>query len=101
MCEIKDEMWEFVGLLQWPFFWFENIDGNNLSWEKLPVRNTRYGKLLKTTFGQWPSWCSLIKLHAPHQKDNYLKKGALNKPRHFTFPLLQESGKRHECAINL
>lgn len=47
MFEIKDKKWEFVSLLQRSFFCFENIAENNLSWEKLPMRNTCYGKLLK------------------------------------------------------
>lgn len=98
----KDKKWECIGLLRRSFFWFENIAGKNLSWEKLPMRNACYEKLLKAKFGHWPSRYSLIKLQKHHTKeDSCLKKEAFNKPRHFTFSLLHKSGRRHECAINL
>lgn len=83
MCEIKDRKWECVGLLQRPFFGFENIAGNNLRWALLPMRNTCYGKLLKANVGHWPSRCSLIKLQAPHQKRQLLKEGSPHQAKTF------------------
>lgn len=79
----KDKKWECIGLLWRSFFWFENIAGNNLSWEKLPMRNTCYEKLLKAKFGHWPSRYSLIKLQAPHQKRQLLKEGSLQQAKTF------------------